>query len=183
MQSRRYCLIEAIVVLLLAAFAVRADTPSGPKEGDKVPPLKAYAVNGDEKEKDVDFLAQRKDKPTIYVFVAAKSFDRPMFRFLKKLDEELPENASVVAVWLPADVDESKQYLAKIAQYFKKTALAVSDSTAGPKDWGINADAHLTAVVVNKGKVIKSQGFQSINETDAPDLTDALKKSAGSGSR
>jgi hypothetical protein len=46
----------------------------------------------------------------------------------------------------------------------------------GPKGWGVNADAHLTAVLANKGKVAATFGYRSLNETDVPAVRDALKK-------
>jgi hypothetical protein len=117
-----------------------------------------------------------KDKPTIYVFVSAKDFNRPMFRFLKKLDDDLGDDGLVVAVWLTDDMDKSKEYLPKIAQYFQGAALTVFGGTAGPKDWAINLDAHLTAVVAHNSKVVKSFGYLSLNETDAPEVVQTLKK-------
>ena len=44
------------------------------------------------------------------------------------------------------------------------------------KDWAINPDAHLTAVVAHEGKVVKSFGYRSVNETDAPEVVKRLKK-------
>jgi hypothetical protein len=169
-------LVTASLLGLLAVNLASADVASGPKDGEKVAALKVYAVSGDPKDKDVDYAELRKDKPTIYVFVSAKDFDRPMFRYLKKLDEDLGDDGQVVAVWLTDDADKSKEYLPKIAQIFKGTALAVFAGTAGPKDWGINSDARLTAVVAHKGKVVKSFGYGSLNETDVPAVVEALKK-------
>lgn len=161
---------------LLAAGIARADVVSGPKEGEKVAPLKVYAITGDPKDKEVDYADLRKDKPTVYVFVSAKEFDRPVFRFLKKLDEEVGDDALVVAVWLTADADESKDYLPKISQYFKKAALTVFGGTDRPNEWGINSKAHLTAVIANQRKVVKSFGYVSVNETDVPEVVKSLKK-------
>jgi hypothetical protein len=168
-------LTVSLLVLLLTGLA-RADVTSGPKEGEKVPTLKVYSVTGEPKDKEVDYAGLRKDNPTVYVFVSAKDFGRPMFRFLKKLDEDLGDDGLVVAVWLTDDPDKSKEYLPKISQYFKSAALTVFGSTAGPKDWAINPDAHLTAVVAHKGKVVKSFGYMSLNETDVPEVIEALKK-------
>lgn len=168
--------LAAALVALLGGALARADVASGPKDGDKVAPLKVYAVVGDPMDKEADYAGLRKDKPTVYVFVSAKDFSRPMFRFLKKLDEDLGEDGLVVAVWLTDDVDKAKEYLPKISQYFKGTALTVFGGTAGPKDWAINPDAHLTAVVAHKGKVVKSFGYMSLNETDAPEVIKTLKK-------
>jgi hypothetical protein len=168
--------LAVVFIGLIGAALARADVASGPRDGDKVAPLKVYAVAGDPADKEVDYAELRKGKPTVYLFVAAKDFDRPMFRFIKKLDEELPEDGLLVAVWLTDDTDKAKTYLPKIAQYFKKAALTVFDSTAGPKDWGINADARLTAVVTYKAKVVQSFGYISLNETDVPAVTKTLKQ-------
>jgi hypothetical protein len=165
----------SLLAMLLTGLA-RADVASGPKEGENVAPLKVYAVTGEPKDKQVDYANLRKDKPTVFVFVSAKDFDRPMFRFIKKLDEDLGDDGLVVAIWLTDNADKSKEYLPKISQYFKSAALTVFDGVGGPKDWGINADAHLTAVVAHKGKVVKAFGYISLNETDAPEVVSTMKK-------
>ena len=169
-------LLAVSLLGVLASGLARADVASGPKEGAKVATLKVYAVTGEPKDEEVDYAGLRKDKPTVYVFVSAKDFGRPMFRFLKKLDEDLGDDGLVVAVWLTDDADKSKEYLPKIAQYFQRAALTVFSGTAGPKDWAINPDAHLTAVVAHKGKVVKSFGYLSLNETDVPEVVGTLKK-------
>jgi hypothetical protein len=173
-------LLPVFLLGLLTASLARADVMSGPKDGEKVAPLKVHVVTGEEKDKEVDYAALRKDRPTVYVLVSAKDFDRSMFRYLKKLDDDLDEKAQVVAVWLTDDADKSKEYLPKISQYFKKAALTVFGSSEGPKDWGINLDARLTTVVAHNGKVVKSFGYRSLNETDVPEvvktLNNAIKK-------
>ena len=126
-------LLTVSLLGLLAAGLVRADVTSGPKGGEKVATLKVYAVTGEPKDKEVDYAAFRKDKPTVYVFVSAKDFSRPMFRFLKKLDEDLGDDGLVVAVWLTDDADKSQEYLPKIWQYFKSAARrALAPSLQGP---------------------------------------------------
>jgi hypothetical protein len=169
-------LLSVSLLGMLVAGLARAEVASGPKEGEKVAPLKVYAVTGEPKGKDVDYVGLRKNKPTVYLFVSAKDFDRPMFRFIKKLDEDLPDGGLVVAVWLTDDADKSKEYLPKISQYFKGAALTVFGNTAGPKHGGINTDAHLTAVVANNGKVVMSFGYMSLNETNVPEVVETLKK-------
>jgi hypothetical protein len=173
------CLL-CLTLLLTPLRPIRADVPSGPKEGDKVPALPVFAVTGEPREKQVDYSAERKDRPTVFVFVQAEHWDRPMFRFIKELDQVLPQlsdQALPVAVWLTEKPDDAKEYLPRISQYFAKAPLTVfTGEKSGPKDWGINSDARATAVVVNKGKVVASFGYQSLNETDARVVRDALKK-------
>jgi hypothetical protein len=168
--------ILTLAVLAGTAVVARADVASGPKEGEKVAALKVFAVTGEPKDKEVDYADLRKDKPTIYVFVSAENFGRPMFRYIKTLEEKVGDDAMIVAVWLTDKADESKAYLPKISNYVKGSALTVFGEKAGPKDWGINVDAHLTAVVANKGKVVKSFGYMSLNDTDVPEVVETLKK-------
>jgi hypothetical protein len=184
------CLAASIGLILAFAPAAIGDVESGPKAGEKVPKLKAFGVVGPVEKKEADFAAERKDAPTVYLFVAAQEGGipvggRPAARFMKKLDEEIGkvDGAAVVAVWLGDKAFEKhKEYLPRIAMSlsFEKTQLAAFDGDqAGPDGWGINADAHVTAVVVNKGKVVKSFAFVSVNETDVRPVLAELKKAAG----
>lgn len=171
--------MKAFLALLLTAATAAADVESGPKAGEKVGELKVSAVTGDKAGKDLDYAAERKGEPTVYVFVNAEKFARPMFRFLKKLDEKIGEaggdKAEAVAVWV-GDAAKSKEYLerAKGSLTFARMPLTVFDGAAGPNGWGVNADAHLTAVVAVKGKVVKSFAFVSVNETDVEAVAKVL---------
>src|SRR3954465_6142548 len=103
--------LSAVAVVLGASlWATAQDVDSGPKKGDKVPALSVYDATGENKEKTVDYVGLRKDRPTVYLFVGEGKFDRPIFRFIKGLDEAVKkelEDVYCVAVW-PTD-DEDKQ--------------------------------------------------------------------------
>jgi hypothetical protein len=179
------CLL-ILALFSIAGSALADDLKSGPDKGVKVPELKVYDATGEHKEMDVDYAADRKDKPTIYVFVQAEKWSRPMNRFLKTLDECVKKSDGdyIVAVWLTDKADESKEYLPKLQQSVKYEATALtcySGEKAGPKGWNINADAHVTVVVVNKGKVAATRAYQAINETDVPAVDEALKKAKEMG--
>ena len=179
-------------VLLASAIlfvpAARAADESGPKAGDKVPALKAFGVVGSVEGKEADYAADRKDAPTIYLFVQAMEGGipvggRPAARFMKELDKAIgdtSDKASIVAVWLGEKAfDKHKEYLPKIQMSlkFEKTALAAFDGEkSGPNNWAVNADTHLTVVVAHKGKVVKSFAFTSVNETDVKPVLEELKK-------
>jgi hypothetical protein len=173
--------------LLLFPMVARADgdTDSGPKAGEKVAALKVFVAVGEPEGKEADLAAERKDGPTIYIFVQADKFTRPMNRFMKILDGEvgkLDDNARMVAVWLTDDADKSKTFLPRVQMSVKyeKTALTVfPGDKSGPQNWGINPDAHITAVVAHQGKVVASFGYLSVNDTDVPKVRDALKKALG----
>jgi hypothetical protein len=159
------------------------DVSSGPNKNAKVPALKVFDSTGLNKDKEVDYAAERKDKPTIYLFVRADKFDRPMNRFMKGLDSEVKkesEDAYIVAVWLTDDVDKTKERLPVVQQsvQYENTALTIfTGGKDGPKHWNANADAHLTVVLATKGKVAATFGYQSVNETDVKVVRAAFKKS------
>jgi hypothetical protein len=170
----------------LQPFA-QADIASGPSEKSKPEPFKAIVVAGDEAGKgddagkEVDVVALRKDKPTIFVFIPDDKWARPMARYLKTLDDELAAKRTdvrIIAVWLTADVEKSKEYLPRADQSlkFKQTSLAVyPKEKTGPMNWGLNSDAHLTAVLVSDNVVDASFGYRSLNETDVPAVMKKLK--------
>ena len=119
---------------------------------------------------------------TVYLFVRADKFDRPMNRFMKALDgavqKDFPDTC-VVAVWLTDDVAKTKELLPRVQQSVGYGATALTcyaGGAEGPKGWGVNADAHLTAVLANMGKVAATFGYRSLNETDVPAVRDAVKK-------
>jgi len=158
------------------------EVESGPKVGEKVAALDVFAVVGDVEDKRVDIAKGRKDRPTIYVFVNAEKWDRPLARFLRKLDEEVAgakNRSTVVAVWISPDVEKSKDYL-PIAQQslkFEHTALCVSaEPIVSPPGWEINAEAAATIVVAYGGVVKASFGYSSANETDVRKVVAAWKK-------
>ena len=171
----------AVAVLCCMPFA-RADVESGPKAGEKMAELKAFAVAGTIENKEVEYAKERGEAPTMYLFVNAEKFSRPMNRFMKTLDGKLAgidDKAYAVAVWLTGDTDKTKEFLPKVQQsvQYEHTALAVvPGEVAGPKGWAINTDAHLTVVIVVAGKVVKSFAYESVNETDVKDVEEALKK-------
>jgi len=176
-------LATAVAVALLPAWAAAQEIESGPPRGEKVPALKVFDATGTFKDRDVDYVAQRKDKPTIYVLIQADKWTRPMARFLKRLDDELKKNedAYLVAVWLTDDADKTKEYLPRAQQSLNLEATALTCFTgdkSGPKGWNVNDMAHITVVVAGKGKVAAALGYASINDTEVPRVLEALKKAA-----
>ncbi len=171
------------LALLTPAATVRAqDVVSGPAKGEKVPALKVFDATGENADKELDYAAERKDRPTVYLFVRADKFDRPMNRFMKTLDGAVKKDFAdtyVVAVWLTDDAAKTKELLPRVQQSVGYEATALTCCTGGaegPKGWNVNADAHLTAVLANKGKVAATFAYRSLNETDVPAVRDAVKK-------
>ena len=140
-----FCSLPLLLSLVLVSSVRGQEVTSGPESGVKVPALKVFDATGPHKDKDVDYAAERKDKPTIFVFIQADKWDRPMARFLRKMDEvvQKEKDVSVVAVWLTEDPDKTKTYLplAQKSLQFGATALTCfTGEKTGPKDWNVNAD-------------------------------------------
>lgn len=158
-----------------------AQLASGPAEGSKLQPLKVVAATGDDAGQEVDAAKGREGKPTVFVFVQHKTWDRPVARFLRTLDDELVQRndgTRAVAVWLTDDVDAAKEYLPRAQQSLdlKATDWTVHPGdTSGPAEWGINADAHVTAVIARDQQVTASLAWRSLNETDVPAVLEKLK--------
>jgi hypothetical protein len=172
----------SVSALLVCVLTVRADVESGPKVGDKIEPLTAFGVVGAVEGKEVDYAKERKDAPTIYLFIQRENFSRPMARFMKTLDTEVKDindKAEVVAVFLTDKPDDAKEHLPKVQMSLKlaNTAYGVfTGEKSGPNGWAINTDAHITVTVANKAKVAANYAFQTINDTDVKKITEALKK-------
>lgn len=178
-MRRTFPLVIA-TLFAISSHAARADVASGPGEGNKLEPLKVAVVAGESSDKELDIVAERKAKPTVFVFVVADKFSRPIARFIKVLDDKLKAeraDVDIVAVWLTDDVNKSKDYLPKAFMSLKteRTAWAVfpGDKT-GPNNWGINPDADITVVISDGAKTKFSKGYRSINETEVPKVFEVL---------
>ncbi|MEZ6058491.1 MAG: hypothetical protein R3C01_17455 [Planctomycetaceae bacterium] len=174
--------LTALMICVCGSLpTVRADVESGPAAGSTVKELKVYAVTGEAAGKEINATEARGEKPTLFLFIPADKWGRPTARLMRELDgkvKETAEGGAVVAVWLTSDVDATKEYLPKAQQSLKleNTALTVdATNPTGPGDWGINTDADVTVVVTLGGKVTKSFGYSSPNETLAKEVLATLK--------
>jgi hypothetical protein len=174
-------------VVLAAAMVQGQNIVSGPDKDKPVPALKVFDGTGAHVGKEVDYAAERGQKPTAYLFIWADKWDRPMARFFRDLDQEAVKqggDAAIVAVWLGGDAEKNKTYLPVAHGALKlqtSTLTAYTADALGPNEWGINSDAHLTVVVAGKGKVTETLGYRSINETETAKVAEALKKAAEGG--
>jgi hypothetical protein len=168
--------------VLALSLAISADVESGLKPDTKIPELKAFGRTGDAKDTSIDYAKERADKPTVYLFVNAAKFDRPIARYMRELDQKAGDAAKdvqIVAVWVGGELDANKTRLPLINQSLKfdRTVLACYEGAApGPNGWGLNDEAHLTTVVAHKGKVLKSFAYRSTNEKDVPAVLEAVGK-------
>ncbi len=168
-------------LLLISTTLALAAIESGPAVDSALPELKADAVTGDDAGKKITFTTTRKAKPTVYVFIRSDKFDRPIARYLKVLDKalaELGKDTHIVAVWITDDADKTREYLPKVQQSmkFEATTLALfAEDKLGPNAWVLNDRAHVTTIVTDGVKVKARFAEQSLNETNVPEVTAALK--------
>ncbi len=170
-----------VLCLILSPTIAQADVTSGPTEGATVAKLPVYAVFGEFTAESVDIVAKRAEKPTLYCLVPADKFSRPTYRLIKTLNEKLAAaspDAKIVAVWVTGNVEDSKSYLTRAKGSLEAslvTYCVAEGDASGPAEWGFNSDADITIVVVDQGKVKKSFGFVSANETVVDEVLKALK--------
>lgn len=173
--------LYVVLVCLLPPSGLR-DLETGPAKSTALPALKVHAVTGDKENMEVDFAAERKDKTTAYIFLRSDRFDRPIGRFLRVFDEGLRKDAKecqAIVIWLTDDVEKGKEYLPRVQQSLKLTHTVFTVYTgeiAGPTDWAINGDCHMSVILAHQGKIHATFGFRSTNETDVPKVLKALPK-------
>ena len=83
------CALASILFFGCSSLAY-ADVESGPKAGDKVAALKVHAVAGTIEDKEVDYAKERKDEPTVYLFVNAELAVERLHEFVHRPGEVLP---------------------------------------------------------------------------------------------
>lgn len=179
---QRVLLAGVSLLTMLATGIARGDVQSGPDVGKDVAAAKVRVATGDDADKELDCVDQRKEKPTIYLFIDADRWDRPMARYVRTLDaaaKKAGKETQVVAIWLTSDQDKTKEYLPKAQMSLKLEATVLTQFTgakSGPEGWGINDMASLTTIVAKDKKVQATFAYVSLNETDVPKVEEALGK-------
>lgn len=170
----------ALVALFGLVLGCQADVPSGPMVGKKLAALRVFAATGPQEGKELDYVADRGERLTVYVFI--REWDRPVARFLKGLDSAVREESAqglVVATWLTDDVEKTKGYLpfAQQSLKFQSTPLTVFPGDRnGPNDWDLSPNARVTVVVARGATSRARYGFGSVNETNVPMVRAAIQK-------
>src|SRR5690349_19894673 len=106
-------LSSVLLASTLFVSSVQAELEPGLAAGTAVPALKLVAATGNSAGKDIDFAAERKALPTYYVFIQADTWDRPVARFLKGLEEVAGKaggDCEIIVVWLTDSVEKGKEY-------------------------------------------------------------------------
>jgi hypothetical protein len=172
--------VLTLFAVIAAQAAAVAQTNSGPSVGSKLEPLNVKAITGSNAGETIDFVKAREGKPTVYVFIQADKWDRPVARFLKTLDQDLGmdrQEVAIITTWLTDDVEKTSEYLPRAQQSINlsQTTLAVyPGDKGGPPGWSINDSFHLTAIIAAGNRVVASFAYRSLNETNVPEVVAKL---------
>jgi len=174
----------AALCLLTALVAVADDPVSGPKVGESLTAFEMELATGDQAGETVDPLKSIKDKPALIVFVS--DLTRPGFGLLKLLDKyariRQPEGLEALIVWTtddaPAALKRAKLYY---EQYdIKSIAGAAKDGKSGPKDYGLNDEAAMTILLIDKEhKVVMNIARRAPERQDFEDIRRSIDKLLG----
>jgi len=149
--------------IALTFIAVASPVPaqekilSGPQPGEKLPPLKVRIVLGDKAGKEVDILADAKDKPTFLVFM--NQWNEEVAELMRVItlyaeQQKKPQLASAV-VWLTPDPIDLIPKLERARPHMpRNTPVGVSlDGLEGPGAYGLNRHVQMTILVADRDGV------------------------------
>jgi hypothetical protein len=178
-------LLPAAALCSLAASLAIADEPiSGPKVGEPVTAFEMEIATGEQAGEIIDPLKSIKDKPALIIFVS--DLTRPGFGLLKLLDRyariRQPEGLESLIVWTtddaPAALKRAKLYY---EQYdIKSTAGAAKEGKSGPKEYGLNDEAAMTILLIDKErKVVMNVARRAPERQDFDDIRRSIDKLLG----
>ena len=177
-----FTLRHVIASASLLAFCAMQLAAEDAATGAAVKPLKVELLQSDGSYSQIDATQASETKPIVYLLIPSARWDRPVARFMKTLDEKLSgysATAEVRAIWLSAEPDATKEYLPRVQQslQLQKTTLGVYADAEGPEGWQPGGDIQMVAIVVHRGKMAARFAFGSVNETDVPQVGEAVAKS------
>ena len=156
---------------------------SGPQVGEKLPPLTAQAVFGDEQGKKLNLVKSAGKKPILVVFV--HQLTRPsaaLTRVLMNFTIQRDDDVYGATVFLTADVTATQARLARA-----KTALATerpvtisTDGPEGPGAYGLNRNVTMTVIFARDGKVVSNFAIVDPSvQADTPRVLGEVVKAIG----
>jgi len=141
-------------------------------------------ATGEQAGQTVDPLKPLKDKPVVVIFV--NDLTRPGFGLLKLLDKyarvRQPEGLEALIVWTtddaPAAVRRARLY---DEQYdIKSTAGVAKDGKAGPGEYGLNDEAAMTVLLLDKEhKVVMNVARRAPDRQDFDGIRKSIDKLLG----
>ena len=133
---------------------------SGPQPKEKLPSLKAIAINGDAKGKTIDFIAKADKKPLVLIFQDEKPLGLRglvgFTRLIAQINSKSKQQISVHVLFLGDSPDTLTQQASRIVPHIPDNILlGVSpDGREGPGNYGLNRNVAQTILTVKDGKVL-----------------------------
>lgn len=133
---------------------------SGPQPKEKLPSLKAIAINGDAKGKTIDFIAKADKKPLVLIFQDEKPLGLRglvgFTRLIAQINSKSKQQISVHVLFLGDSPDTLTQQASRIVPHIPDNILlGVSpDGREEPGNYGLNRNVAQTILTVKDGKVL-----------------------------
>ena len=133
---------------------------SGPQPKEKLPSLKAIAINGDAKGKTIDFLTKADKKPLVLIFQDEKPLGLRglvgFTRLIAQINSKSKQQINVHVLFLGDSPDTLTQQASRIVPHIPgNVLLGVSpDGREGPGNYGLNRNVAQTILTVKDGKVL-----------------------------
>lgn len=133
---------------------------SGPQPKEKLPSLKAIAINGDAKGKTIDFIAKADKKPLVLIFQDEKPLGLRglvgFTRLIAQINSKSKQQISVHVLFLGDSPNMLTQQASRIVPHIPDNILlGVSpDGREGPGNYGLNRNVAQTILTVKDGKVL-----------------------------
>lgn len=157
---------------------------SGPKVGDAPPGFEVDVATGDLAGMQLDLLNRWKDKPVLLIFWSEVT--RPSFGLLRQLDKygrlRQPEGLEVLIVRVSDKPDEDKKHARLLHDNYeiKAPAGVAKGGRNGPDNYGLNTDAGMTVVLLDKQhKVVFNQARRAPERQDFDEVRKAIDKLLG----
>jgi hypothetical protein len=177
----------ACLLLLLISVGSRCgadDLRSGPEVGKPAPPFDVQVLTGDDAGMTRNYLSTWKDRPVLVIFVG--ELTRPAFGLLKPLDKygrlRQPDGLEVLIIRTTRESDEvTRQTMALAEKYdVKAPAGYAKDGQAGPKDYGLNEEAQMTVLLLDKEHTVRfNAAYRSADRSDFDGVRKAIDRLLG----
>lgn len=149
-------------------LAPAGELVSGPQPGKKFGPYTFLIATGPNRGTSHCYVCETGNDPA--VIVLARSTSEPLGDFIKKLDRQLqPEKLHAWVTFVGMKQPEKEQ---SIVQWSKKLGIrsvpmGIVEARGGPPSYQIHADADVTILLVNAGKVVKNYAYPAQGFTTA----------------
>ncbi len=182
---RLILICTVILCSSICSHTARADDPvSGPKVGEAAKGFEVEVATGDDAGKTLDLLKPLKAKPVLVIFVSEMT--RPGFGLLKLLDKygrlRQPEGLEVVIVRVSDDAAGAAKHAKVLYDLYdvKSTAGVARGGKAGPPDYGLNDEAQMTVILIDKEhKVLMNMARRAPDRQDFDEVRKAIDKLLG----